>query len=219
MSTPTAFVFTDFDDTMAKGDSILPYLTYCIRRKLAPRFQILKAAVAFLRWKLNPDAATASKETTLSFIAGRSVEEMDGIARDFFHEVHQRHFFQEGVAELQQLRDKGVRIVVVSASADVYMRVLPEFLPCDEVLCTVCEVKDGVYTGKVGENCKGEEKVRRIQTWLKKKDLCIERGATSGYGDSPSDAPMLKMTGMPVLVNPKKKLRARVTGGRIVHWK
>ena len=218
MSTPTAFVFTDFDDTLAKGDSILPYLLYCIRGGLAPRRQLLKAAVAFLRWKLQPSTGRAAKETSLSFIAGRTVAEMDEIARDFFREEQSKRFFREGVSEMQRLREKGVKVVVVSASSDVYMRVLPEFLPCDEVICTVCETMDGVYTGKVGKNCKGEEKVARIQAWLDERDLSINRAASSGYGDSPSDAPMLLLTGTPVLVNPKKKLRARIPGGRIAHW-
>ena len=218
MSTPTAFVFTDFDDTLAKGDSILPYLLYCIRRGLAPRRQLLKAALAFLRWKIQPSTGRAAKETSLSFIAGRTVAEMDEIARDFFREKQSKRFFREGVSEMQRLREKGVKVVVVSASSDVYMRVLPEFLPCDDVICTVCETMDGVYTGKVGKNCKGEEKVARIQAWLEERDLSINRAASSGYGDSPSDAPMLLLTGTPVLVNPKKKLRARIPGGRIAHW-
>lgn len=219
MSTPTAFVFTDFDDTLAKGDSILPYLLYCIKRGLARRRQFLKAAIAFLGWKLKPSTGRAAKETTLSYIAGRTVEEMDDIARDFFREVQQKSFFREAVAEMQRQRDNGAKIVVVSASSDVYMRVLPEFLSCDEVICTVCEVKDGVYTGKVGKNCKGDEKVRRIREWLQSRDLAIDKAASSGYGDSPSDAPMLLLTASPVMVNPKARLRKAIPDGRIVRWK
>lgn len=219
MSTPSAFVFSDFDDTLARGDSILPYLIYCIRRGLAPRRQFIRAALAFLRWKLQPSTGRAAKEVTLSYIAGRSVEEMDQIARDFFREEQSRHFFREGVSELQSLREQGVKIVVVSASSDVYMRVLPEFMPVDEVICTQCEIIDGRYTGKVGPNCKGEEKVRRIQQWLDAHSLCIDKAASSGYGDSPSDALMLLLTGSPVLVNPKKKLRRRIPEGRVVSWR
>ena len=219
MSTPTAFAFFDFDDTLARGDSIFPYLLYCIRRGLAPRRQLFKAAAAFLMWKVKPDTGRAAKETTLSYITGRKIAEMDQLARDFFGEVQKRHFFEHGAAELLRLREQGVTTVIVSASSDVYMRVLPEFLPVDHVISTVCEVRDGVYTGKVGKNCKGDEKVRRIQEWLSAQGLSIDKEKSSGYGDSPSDAPMLLLTASPVLVNPKRKLKERIPGGRIVHWK
>ena len=214
----TAFVFTDFDDTLAKGDSILPYLLFCIRKGLAPRRQLLKAAAAFLWWKLKPSSGRAAKETSLSFIAGHTVGEMDGVAREFFRTVHTKAFFREGVAEMQRQRENGAKVIVFSASSDVYMRVLPEFLPCDEVICTVCEAVDGVYTGKIGKNCKGEEKVQRINAWLQEKGLTVDKAASTGCGDSPSDAPMLLLTGSPILVNPKRKLRARIPEGRVVHW-
>lgn len=219
MSTPTAFAFFDFDDTLCEGDSILPYLLYCIRRGLAPKRQLLRAAAAFLRWKLKPDTGHAAKETTLSYIAGRTVDDMDHIARGFFGEVQQLRFFEEGAAELLRLREQGVIPVIVSASPDVYMRVLPEFLPVAHVLSTVCEVRDGRYTGRVGPNCKGEEKVRRIQQWLDEQGLAIDRERSSGYGDSPSDAPMLLLSAAPTLVNPRRKLKARIPDGRIVRWR
>ena len=217
--TPTAFAFFDFDDTLAKGDSIFPYLLYCIKRGLAPRHQLFKAAAGFLRWKLQPSSGRAVKEMSLSYIKGHTVEEMNGVARDFFRDVQQKHFFEVAVPELFRLREQGVRIVVVSASSDVYMRVLPEFLPVDAVISTVCETADGRYTGKFGKNCKGEEKVRRIQAWLDEQGLSIDKEHSSGYGDSPSDAPMLLLTGSPVLVNPKRKLRKALPEGRVVRWK
>ena len=218
MSVPAAIAFFDFDDTLARGDSILPYLLYCIRRGLAPRRQLVKAAVAFLRWKLQPSSGRAAKETTLSFIKGRTVEEMDAIAMDFFREVQSKRVFKSCFKEIDNLRKNHVRIVVVSASSDVYMRALPHFLRVQDVICTECEVVDGRYTGKVGKNCKGEEKVRRIQQWLDEQGLCIDKERSSGYGDSPSDAPMLLLTASPVLVNPKRKLRNAIPGGRVVHW-
>lgn len=215
---PAAFAFFDFDDTLAKGDSILPYLIFCIRRGLAPKRQFVKAAAAFLRWKLQPATGRAAKETTLSYIAGHTVEELDGVARDFFREVQRKRFFKEGLAELERLRRDGVTTVIVSASSDVYMRVLPEFMPVDHVICTTCEVQSGCYTGRVGKNCKGEEKVRRIQEWLHARGLSIDKAASSGYGDSPSDAPMLLLTGAPHLVNPKQKLLRRIPDGCVHRW-
>ena len=217
--TPTAFAFFDFDDTLAKGDSIFPYLLYAIKRGLAPKWQLLKAAAGFIRWKIQPSSGRRVKEMSLSFIKGRSVEEMDTFARDFFRDVQQKFFFEDAAPELFQLREQGVKIVVVSASSDSYMKVLPEFLPVDAVICTTCEIIDGRYTGKIGKNCKGEEKVRRINAWLEAQGLSIDMEKSSGYGDSPSDAPMLLLTAAPTLVNPKRKLVEAIPDGRIVRWR
>ncbi len=216
--TPTAFAFFDFDDTLAKGDSIFPFLLYCIKRGYAPKHQLFKAAAGFLRWKLQPSSGRAVKEMTLSFIKGRTVEDMDALARDFFRNVQQKAFFEDAAPELFRLRQLGAKIVIVSASSDLYMKVLPEFLPVDAVISTVCEVQEGRYTGKIGKNCKGEEKVARIRRWLDEQGLTIDREHSAGYGDSPSDAPMLLLTAAPTLVNPKRKLRAALPEGRIVHW-
>ncbi len=217
--TPTAFAFFDFDDTLAKGDSVLPYLLYSIKRGYAPWWQMFRAAFGFLRWKVQPSTGRAAKELSLSYIRGRTVEEMDALARDFFAEYQKTHFFEDAAPELFRLREQGVKIVVVSASSDVYMRVLPEFLPIDHVISTVCTVENGRYTGRVQKNCKGEEKVRRIQKWLESEGMSIDRARSSGYGDSPSDAFMMELTAAANLVNPKRKLVKRMPHGRVLAWK
>ena len=167
--------FFDFDDTLARGDSILPFLLYCIRKRISPRRQLIKAAGA--------------------------------------------RFYQDGLTELWSLRSQGMKLVVVSASPDVYMRALPEFMPIDAVLSTRCEVGgDGRYTGQVGENCKGEEKVRRIKQYLKENGFVLDMKCSSAYGDSPSDADMMALENRAVLVNPKKALLRRRPDGIVVHW-
>lgn len=174
--------FFDFDDTLARGDSILPFLLYCIRRGIAPRRQLVKAAGAFLYWKLRPSRASRAKSATLSFLKGRSADEMLDVARAFFRDEYLPRFYQDGLTELWSLRSQGMKLVVVSASPDVYMRALPEFMPLDAVLSTRCEVGgDGRYTGQVGENCKGEEKVRRIKQYLKENGFVLDMKCSSAY--------------------------------------
>ena len=58
--------FFDFDDTLARGDSILPFLLYCIRKRISPRRQLIKAAGAFLYWKLRPSRRQAGKAASSS---------------------------------------------------------------------------------------------------------------------------------------------------------
>ena len=59
--------FFDFDDTLARGDSILPFLLYCIRKRIAPRRQLVKAAGAFLYWKV----AAGRRPAAVAGVAGK----------------------------------------------------------------------------------------------------------------------------------------------------
>ena len=211
--------FFDFDDTLAQGDSILPFLLYCIKRGIAPRHQLLKAGCAFLFWKLRPTKASQAKSVTLSFLRGHTEDEMSDVARAFFHDEYLPRFYQDGLTELWTLRSQGMKLVVVSASPDVYMRILPEFMPIDAVLATHCEVgADGRYTGRVEENCKGTEKVRRIEAYLRENGVTLDMKCSSAYGDSPSDAEMMTLVNRAVLVNPKRALVQKRPDGIIVHW-
>lgn len=211
--------FFDFDDTLCPGDSILPYLLYCIRRGAAPRRQLVKAALAFLRWKLQPGAASQAKAVTLSFLRGKKESDMLELSRAFFRDEYAKRFYQQGLTEIWSLRSQGMKVVVVSASPDVYMQVLPEFMPIDAVLSTVCETDaEGVYTGRVGANCKGEEKVRRITAYLKENGFVLDMKCSSAYGDSSSDADMMSLVNRAVLVNPKKGLLRRRPDALVVHW-
>ena len=211
--------FFDFDDTLCKGDSIFPYLLYAIGQGYALWWQVWAALGGYLRWRVNPASASNAKAWTLSFIKGRSREEMDALGRSFFQHKQSGRFFSAGRDELERLRAEGYRVVVVTASAEVYMRLLPEFLPVDDVIATRCPLDgSGCYTGEIGPNCKGDEKPRRIQAWLEEQGLDVDWHACRAYGDSASDAPMLRLVGRPVLVNPKKSLRNILPAAIAVRW-
>ena len=214
------FALFDFDDTLCRGDSIVPYLLFCIRKGIAPKSQLFKAACAFLRQIGHPERASGAKTVSLSFIKGHSQREMDEFARAFFREVLIPRFFAEGQKEIVRLKNEGYHVLIISASADVYMRVLPEFMPVEAVMSTKCEVdSDGCYTGKVCENCKGSVKPVRLREYLEQNSMVMDGDASCAYGDSPSDAPMLMLTGRPNLVSPSKKLIAKLPDARIVHWR
>ena len=60
--------------------------------------------------------------------------------------------------------------------------------------------------------------MRRIQAYLQAQGMEADADSRA-YGDSASDAPMLRLTEHPVLVNPKKKLRAAMPEASVVCWK
>lgn len=215
----TKFAFFDFDDTLSRGDSVVPFLLYAVRKGAAPKHQLLRAAWGFLTQLGRPGNIRQAKEHTFSFIKGKRPDELDDLCRDFFREVITPRLYEDAIAELWRLKSTGHTVVVVSASADVYMHLLPEFLPVDAVLSTRCTVENGTYTGKVEANCKGEEKPRRIASWLAENGLELDAEASCAYGDSPSDAPMLRLVGQPTLINPGRKLSAALPHAPHVHWR
>lgn len=205
----------DFDGTLCPGDSIVPYIRFCIHKGQAPYSQWLKAAGGYLHQRLHPEAVSESKAKSLSFIRGRTKTEMDTIAEQFFRKCLQPRFYQEAEEVIKSLRDQDIKAIVLSASASVYMDVLPQFLPVDAVLSTVCELdSEDRYTGAVGLNCRGEEKLRRLREWADGEELEI----VTAYGDSAHDIPMLSLAEHPVWVNPSANVAVKEQG-EIVHWK
>ena len=214
-----AFALFDFDKTLSRGDSVLPFLFYCIGRGEAPWYQAFKALGGYLDQKLHPERIALAKEKTLSFLAGRTRDEVDALARDFFRDRLKKRLYPQGLTELGRLKKEGYRILIVSASASAYMEVLSEFLPVDGVISTVCGLdEDGRYNGRVGENCKGVQKPLRIAEYLAANHSMLNYETSCAYGDSASDAPMLSLVREKVLVNPAAGLRRAVPDGKVVHW-
>ena len=195
----------DFDGTLCPGDSIVPFLRFCIREGLAPRSQWLRAGLGYVGQRLRLIRVSRAKAMTLSFLRGRSRADLDEAARRFLRECVIPRCRTAGLSEISRLRGEGVTVAVVSASPEVYMHLLPEFLDVDAVLATPCRTDaNGRYTGEVGPNCRGEEKVRRIHAeWPEAAEI------VAAYGDSPGDLPMLHMAGRAYLVNARPGLCRR----------
>ena len=56
-----------------------------------------------------------------------------------------------------------------------------------------------------GNNCKGQEKVRRLKAVLKEKNIEADFKNSYMFSDSLSDKPLLDLVGNPYLINYKKK--------------
>ncbi len=205
----------DFDGTLCPGDSIVAWIRFCVREGAAPASQWLRAARGYAMQRLDPRKVRRAKEDSLSFIRGRAREDMDALARRFLERELKPRLRPEGLREIERLRRDGLRIVVLSASTDVYMRLLPEIVPADDVLATPCLLDaDGRYTGKMGENCRGAEKVRRWREFSAREGL----RALRAYGDSPGDAPMLREAEQPVWVNAGRRELRLLPEAERVTW-
>jgi HAD superfamily hydrolase (TIGR01490 family) len=84
----------------------------------------------------------------------------------------------------------GHRVVLLSASPDLYVEAVGRALGIPEVVCTRVRCTADAWDGSLdGANCKGEEKLARLRGHLGADGWA---GESFAYGDSRSDLPVLK---------------------------
>ena len=197
----TAFAFFDFDGTMCRGDSILFCLRLAAKKRLLTAGDPGQIIRSFLRYLFKKMSDEQMKTICMAFWAKMSEQER----RAFDEELAQRlagRVYKMAKEEMALCRLSHRKIVIVSASTENYMALLGQKLGVDTVLCTKIDEK-----GHVSGNCKGEEKVRRIEGFLRDTASLLDPDASAAYGDSLSDRPMLRLVSHPTMVNPKRGLR------------
>lgn len=181
----------DFDKTLTTRDTVVPFLrrfttTPAFVRSLLPHTgQLVPAAV-------RRDRDRVRKLATRVVLSGRTVVEVERQATDHGATIADEWLRPDTLARLHWHRDRGHRVVIVSASYEQYVRVVADRLGGLAVVATRLDVADGRCTGALrGENCRGAEKVRRLDAWL--DDLGLGRGDVTlfAYGDSAGDRELL----------------------------
>ena len=204
----------DFDGTLIPGDSIVALVRYARKRKVMSLRDFLGAALAAVGYGLGLVSAEKSKNAALRFRMKLTESERDALDRNFATECLLPIVYPQGKACLERHRAEGRLLMLVTASTENYMRYAAEAMGFPVLLATPL-----LPDGTVGENCKGEEKVRRIRDWLEAQGMEADFAGSWAYGDSKSDLPMLRLCGHPVQVNPKKALRKAAPEMAAEEWK
>jgi HAD superfamily hydrolase (TIGR01490 family) len=125
------------------------------------------------------------------FFGGMKAYDFQAACDDFASTRLPQLIRPRALQEMKKLKAGNVEIVIVSASAGNWIRKWSDSLSL-ELISTSLEIKDGLLTGKIaGNNCYGEEKVRRIRA-----SYDLSRYETIyAYGDTPGDRPMLTLAG------------------------
>ncbi len=91
---------------------------------------------------------------------------------------------------LEWHKERGDRVVVVSASLEAYVAAAGRILGADGVVATRLEVAGATLTGRYeGANCRGAEKLRRLRQWAETEGGHPEH--VWAYGNSRGDLRML----------------------------
>lgn len=181
--------FFDFDGTITTKDTLFQFIRFS-KGNFKFYLGLLILLPVLLAFKAGFLPNWRAKEILFTwFFKGISEGEMNKLGDGFASQIIPTLIRPEAEEALAFHRDKGSRIVVVTASFSIWVKPW-----CDskqiELIATECEIQQGKLTGLLqGKNCYGKEKVRRIR---EKFDL-EQFDQIYAYGDSKADLEMLNL--------------------------
>ena len=180
------------------------------------RAQVAKAAfwqLLFIARGTSKERVRAASEEGLMLLRGFSPEQMRELVGEALEPVLRPLVYDEPLRLVEHHRERGEPSYIVSAALQEVVEAIAVDLGFDGALGTVCEVENGVYTGRGVRSLHGEHKALAV------RELADERGydlaESTAYSDSHTDLPFLEVVGHPIVVNPDRALR-RVAAER--HW-
>lgn len=144
-------------------------------------------------------------EDGLVVLRGVRPEELRELVAHALEPVLKPLVFREPLALVEQHRARGERVYIVSAALQEIVDALAEDLGFDGALGTVCDIEDGVYTGRTRRALHGRAKAEATVELAEREG--IDLAASTAYSDSESDLPFLELAGNSVAVNPDRRLR------------
>lgn len=184
-----AIAFFDFDGTITRRDTLFEIIRfqkgegalYAGLALLSPALIMMKAGLI---------SKQKGKDLVLQyFFRNTPVDEFRDKCAAFCRDKLPGLIRENALKEINQHLAKGHRVVVVTASAQEWVK---PWCDCVGIECigTQLEIRNAVVTGRIhGVNCNGEEKVRRIR---QQYNLPVF-GDIYAYGDTDGDKPMLQL--------------------------
>lgn len=184
----------DFDGTITTGDTYTPFLGYvspAAFRRRAWRLLLWP----WLGYKLGLVSGTAvRRQVTAHVLRGRDASVIRALGVRYARERLRHVLRPEAMARIAWHRERGDRIVVVSASLDAYLA--PWCRAHDlELICSELDSREGVLTGSYrGGDCAGAAKAARVREYLRVEDYaCVH-----AYGDTVEDRELLALAHRPM---------------------
>jgi len=182
----------DFDGTLTRGGSVFGYLS-----ALRGRAAVLSATAALaprLAHAALAGGPVADRTKELLFervMGGVDLKRAEAVGADFALDHLESHLRPSVQQRFDWHRRRGDRVVIVSASPELYVGPAGDRLGADGVIATRLAVEGDALTGRYeGLNCRGDEKIRRLRLWITESGE--EPARLWAYGNSRGDLSMLR---------------------------
>lgn len=179
----------DFDGTITHCDTFTPFIkTATSSRRLGLGSLLLLPSIVGYRLGIVSGAAVR-KQVVYIGLRGAPKDHLQALgakhAEGFLPSVVRDHALER----IQWHKASGDRVIVVSASLDLYLKPWCEAMGV-ELICSELEATADVFTGRYATpDCSGAEKVRRVKSLIELADY----KTIYAYGDTKEDNALLAM--------------------------
>jgi phosphatidylglycerophosphatase C len=151
-----------------------------------------------------------------STLRGQPRAKIEAWTAEFVPAVIKNGVFADALSRIEQHRKEGARLVLMSASTDLYVPAFGAALGFDEVICTGVRWDGDRLDGHLTTpNRRGKEKTRCFEQ--------IRKGfTTAAYGNAGSDLDHMRLADQPLLVNAStsaKRAAERIGVAIAEHWR
>lgn len=207
----------DLDGTITRRDTLGPFLWGFLWRRPWRLPRMLLALPAAARFVFNRDRGAFKGAVIHALLGGTRRASLARWAERFVAELLPDGLYAEALAAIAMHRTRGDRLLLMSASTDLYVPRIGRALGFDEIICTEVRWRaDDRLDGRLASaNCRGEEK-RRCLAALIARDA---PGRVYAYGDSRADLAHMQLAQQAYLVNASPRLAERQAPQvQAIHW-
>lgn len=195
----------DVDYTLTKRETLVEFYLFMMKKNPRLLKYLPKSLFSSLFYFLKIYDASTAKRVFIRFIDGIEENEMKSIVKEFYEKRFSKLLYKDAMDMIIKMKSEGYKIYLISASAEFYLNELYTIKEVDKVIGTRFGMESGKHRNHiVGENCKGEEKVKRLKEVLDKENIQVDFEASYMFSDSLSDLPLFNLVGNPYLINYKK---------------
>ncbi|MDZ5013760.1 HAD-IB family hydrolase [Clostridium perfringens] len=207
----------DVDFTLTSKETLLQLFKFLIKEDKKNLRFLPRAAFSGLMYGLKFYDEKKVKQSFLKFIDGLEEKDLKILVKKYYDEVLSKIIYKDSIDMMKKLKSEGYKIYLISASPEFYLNELYNIKEVDIIIGTRFSFNEGKFERKmVGENCKGEEKVRRLKEYLQEHNIEeVDYKNSYMFSDSLSDKPLLDLVGNGYLINYKKNNKDY----KILNWK
>lgn len=205
----------DVDFTITRRETLMELYRYSVKENKRNIRYLPRALYGGIMYLAGVYDEKRVKESFLKFIDNMDEKELKSFVKRFYENRLSKILYNDSIEMIKKLKSEGYDIYLISASPEFYLNELYSIKEIDKIIGTRFAFEDGKFKRKmIGKNCKGAEKVVRLNEVLKKENIEVDYENSYMFSDSLSDKPLLDLVGNAYLINYKKN-----TDIEILKWK